>query len=164
MNGNGNPLPLLYMPIEYLIATVPSLFARQPGKAVYVFSSLISLTVRLPVWLAYYLPTCFRPHSQWTYRQALMNQVLTAWHHFKTVTRVQSRNPNPDAENGRFVSIWPAQTDVYRGIAYDSSVKPDVVGGIWHPSPYTTDDDSKMLILHFHGSAVSAIRHPFQFT
>ncbi|KAI9761971.1 MAG: hypothetical protein M4579_000754 [Chaenotheca gracillima] len=128
--------------------------ARQPGKAIWTVCALLAMGVKVPFWLAYYIPKSLRPHPTWTYRQAVCTRILRAALTFASMTQARTPlNLEPGAEKERFAVFAPSTKDVYRGVAApDEEVRPVDIGGTWYPSPYQTGDEHT-IILHFHGGA-----------
>jgi hypothetical protein len=125
--------------------------AKQPGKALWTGAALLWTLVRLPVWLACYIPKRFRPHPKWTYKQALMNRLLEANLYHSSIVEICT--PVRLDETDGFVRIHPSADDGdYHGLLDDAEIRPAVTGGTWYPSPATPADE-QTVILHLHGGA-----------
>lgn len=127
---------------------------RQPGKALWLLVALASTSVRLPLWLLYYIPKSLRPNPRWTYRQALLNAVLKQMiYHAASIRYQKPLSLEPGEEKERFVVMTPAREDLYQGVLQDAEIKPTAVGGTWYPTRYREGDPAQRIILHFHGGA-----------
>ncbi|KAI4150798.1 MAG: hypothetical protein L6R39_002167 [Caloplaca ligustica] len=142
---NANFLNVLRSPLR----------ARQPWKAVWIIVSILHGPLRLIFVLLYFIPPRFRPHPQWTYRQAVGNSLLKFWFSFASTVQLRTtKSLEPGSEKECFIVMKPEPPDSYLGVARDKMIKPAAVGGMWYPKPYAADtDSSKKIILHFHGGA-----------
>lgn len=138
-----------------------SLVTQQPGKAIWTIAAALAFVLlQLPFWLVYYLPRRLRQHPQWTYRQAIMNEVVRVilYHssHVEVYTPIQL-----DEKDERFVRINPPtegenRNIIYHGLLDDPEVQPVVTGGTWYPRTYQREDDEQnqtVVVLHLHGGA-----------
>ena len=132
-----------------------SIYARQPGKAVWTTFFILSAPLRLAFLLVYYIPKALRQHSQWTYHQAFGVTLLKIWFDYASAVEFRTTSSlEPGAERERFVVMKPATSDLYRGILQDPEIKPATIGGMWYPKLYdSTEDKAKTVVLHFHGGA-----------
>lgn len=125
------------------------------GKVTWTIGAIILTIVKLPFWLIYFIPPPLRQHPQWTYRQALMNELMQAFLYHSSLVEVKtplSLNPGPEKE--RFVKIPPTDKDVYRSVLKDTVIQPTVIGATWYPSTYDpSSDDERDVVLYFHGGA-----------
>jgi acetyl esterase/lipase len=134
-----------------------SLVTRQPGKALWVLYALASTTLRLPLWLIYYIFKANRQHPRWTYTQAIKSYFVKNLVYHITVTESPSRlSLKPGIEKERFVVIQPAKEELYKGVANSSVIRPEPVGGTWFPSLFEAQTDGFAnidVVLHLHGGA-----------
>ena len=127
----------------------------QPFKAVWTLLAVTLTASKIPFWLLYFLPTRLRQHPQWTYRQAIVNELLKSFVYHASIVRVKTPiTLDPGAEKERFVTFAPLEADLYRGILQSPDVKPATVGGTWYPTSYVTKiDHGQRVVLHCHGGA-----------
>jgi len=131
-----------------------SIITRQPGKALWVLLALVSTSVRLPLWLLYFIPIALRPHLSWTYRQSLLNAIVKQFLYHSASIRFQpTLSLEAGKEKDQFVIMRPPKDDLYQGVLKDAEIKPTAVGGTWYPSLYREGDPARRVILHFHGGA-----------
>ncbi|KAI9815237.1 MAG: hypothetical protein M1827_002717 [Pycnora praestabilis] len=131
-----------------------SLFTRQPGRLLYILFASALTIARLPLWLVYYIPPRLRQHPKWTYRQAIMVQILKTFIYHSSI--FEMRTPlslEPGVEGKNFVMVEPTNPERYVGVCKDREIKPKLIGGTWYPSPYQEGDQQQDVILHFHGGA-----------
>ena len=129
-----------------------SFITRQPGKALWLLFGIVSTSVRLPLWLLYNIPKSLRPHSKWSYRQAILNKIVKQLIYHTASIRIQTSTfLEPGDEKECFVVMQPAKDDLYRGVLKDAEIKPMAVGGTWYPSLFREGDSAQRIILHFHG-------------
>ncbi|MCJ1321667.1 hypothetical protein MMC15_007012 [Xylographa vitiligo] len=124
---------------------------KQPGKAIWTLAASIYTILQLPFWLVFFVPSNFRQHPQWTYRQAIMNKLLRVFLYH--CSYVEVKTPIQLEETGKFIKIRPSADHVYDGLLGDLDVQPTITGGSWYPSPYE-EGDKQRVILHFHGGAL----------
>lgn len=129
--------------------------SRQPGKAIWTVFTILSLFVRLPFIFVYFLPKTLRPHSGWTYRQAVANEISKLYFNYASTVEIGTpRSLEPGPDEGRFALMPPATQNLYQGVLNDKHIRPTVVGGVWLPGPYdTTRKERTKVVLHFHGGA-----------
>lgn len=60
----------------YSIAAIMALLTYQPIKGFWTLFALALNTARLPFWLIYYVPSFLRPNPKWSYKQAVLVQVI----------------------------------------------------------------------------------------
>lgn len=124
--------------------------SKQPGKAFWTIAAAIYTAVQLPFWLLYFIPKRFRQHPDWTYQQALMNQVVRAILYHSSYVEVST--PVRLDEKEGFVRINPAADQFYRGLLDNPKIRPTVTGGTWYPNHCQVEGE-QTVILHFHGGA-----------
>ena len=127
-----------------------SLYTQQPFKGLWVLAAILLTASKLPYWLLRYLPRQFRQHPQWTYRQALMNEIIRALIYHNSV--IETRTHIQLNENERFVKIAPSQKPIYHKLLQYPTICPITTGGTWYPGAYKAGDEEPV-ILHFHGGA-----------
>ena len=135
-----------------------SFYTRQPGKTIYTLLSISSALPKIAFWLIIYLPKYFRPHPQWTYRQAVMNKAVLYFLDWQSVIRIKTpQDLKPGIEKERFLTIPPSPAKFYQGVTTNNNeIKPSTFGAVWYMSPPTASDiATKTFIIHFHGGAVS---------
>ena len=132
-----------------------SFVTRQPGKALFVLLALAINAVRLPFWLLYFLPRHLRQHPNWTFRQSIMVRIIRAYLYNTSIAEAStSLSLKPGKEGARFVTISPAQSKYYTGVATcDSHIRPERIGGTWYPAALSSGETSGHVVLHFHGGA-----------
>ena len=137
---------------------------RQPAKTLCATFTILSVLFKLPLWLIYYIPQRTRQHPQWTYRQAVRNQLVRVVLWYASATQMKTpQNLKPGVEKDRFVLIEPRDSSLYQGILDSPDIKPSTIGAVWYPSlPSASDMEKKSFIIHFHGGAVS-LKAPFYF-
>ena len=123
---------------------------KQPGKALWTVAAAIVTALRLPFWLVRFIPSRFRQHPQWTYHQAIMNELIRKFLYHSTY--VEMYTPIRLDEKDGFVKINPSPNHIYHGLLDHPEVQPTVTGGTWYPSPYKRGDE-QIVVLHFHGGA-----------
>lgn len=130
-----------------------SVFARQPGKAFWTLNTILSCFICIPLTCLYFVPKGIRPHPEWTFRQAVGNELLRIW--FAYASTVEFQSPLPlKSRDRRFITMKPSTRDLYRGVADGSEtrIQAIVIGGLWFPRVYhPIDDKGKKVILHFRG-------------
>ena len=127
--------------------------SRQPGKAFWIVLAITHVIVRMFFLSIYYLPKFTRPLHGWTYRQALVNELLRTSFYHMTITRfLLPISMEAGAEKERFVTMEP-KGDIYLGPLGTSSVQPATLGATWYPNLYNTGDKDSTVILHFHGGS-----------
>ncbi|KAH6867836.1 alpha/beta hydrolase [Thelonectria olida] len=135
-----------------------SLWSKQPFKLVYIFLIVPPAIVVSSIHAVLFsLLRCGRPHSNWSFRQAVAVRLV------KSLIRHQSelRMPTPlslapGSEGDRFVVISPAAPARFRGLADDIVIQPSRVGGTWSPAPIPAlprEQHDQLVVLHFHGGA-----------
>ncbi|SMR49236.1 unnamed protein product [Zymoseptoria tritici ST99CH_1E4] len=128
----------------------------QPGKGIYTLLAVVFNTVRLPLWLLYYIPSGTRPHKSWTYRQAILVQIVKSF--LWNASMVQVKTPlslSPNAEKEQWVVAEAAPASTYTGVVNsDAEIKPESTGGTWYPvRPGLSGFRAGYVVLHFHGGA-----------
>lgn len=116
--------------------------------------AVITSAIQLPFWLIYYISKGLRPHPKWTYRQAVMKQLLRTYLYHRSVMRIQSAlSLDPGHEKDQFVIMAPSEEDVYVGVLKDEDIEPAVIGGTWYPKAAAKAESQQTVVLHFHGGA-----------
>ncbi|MCJ1478621.1 hypothetical protein MMC13_007302 [Lambiella insularis] len=129
-------------------------FTKHPGKAIWAFYAFVTSTIGLSFWLIYYLARSLRPHPKWTYRQAVLRQVVRAVLYHRSVMRIKpTLSLKPGREKDRFVIMAPSKDDVYIGILKDEEIEPAVIGGTWYSKIPPQAESKQPTVLHFHGGA-----------
>lgn len=124
-----------------------------------VFWAMIGVTLtlsKLPLWMLYFIPSRLRPHTSWTYLQALMQPVVKNFLYYISLIEVQTpASLEPGAEKERFVLISPPDEDQLQGILTETKIKPAVVAAIWFPTPYQRNSGAEQqnVVLYLHGGA-----------
>ena len=129
--------------------------AHQPIKTLWICYAILILTLRTLALSIYFLAKAFRQNSNWTYRQALMNEVFkTLFYHITQVKWTKSLSLSPGAEKERYVMMQPSTRDIYHGILNISdNIRPATVGGTWYPKLFQLSDKHGTVFLHFHGGS-----------
>jgi hypothetical protein len=144
-----------------------SIITRQPFKAIWILLAFEFALLRLPFWILYYIPKHLRPSRNWTYAQALRNQIIKIVLYNTSIVRQGTPTPlEPGAEKERFAVAQPARGELYKGPLDDAEIKPAAVGGTWFPNPYKSGDvegPGQPVILHAHGGAVRGPRSPIRY-
>ncbi|PIA94788.1 hypothetical protein CB0940_08038 [Cercospora beticola] len=129
----------------------------QPGKGIWTLCSLALNAARLPLWMIWYLPSSLRQHKDWTYRQAILVQIVKTF--LWNASMVEVKTPLsiiPGAEKEKWAVAKVAPSKAYAGPAkLDGTIKPEDCGGTWYPTPNPMGGAYKpeLVILHFHGGA-----------
>ncbi|KAL6717815.1 hypothetical protein ACLMJK_003900 [Lecanora helva] len=132
------------------------MLTRQPFKRIFTILTILFLPVRILYILLKYLPAAARPHSQWTYHQAVGNAIFALWWKYtSTVEFLPSKTLDPGSDGSRFLVMDPGPLSIYQGIlTRDPAVRPTTIGGMWYPRPYNHSIDAgKKIAIHFHGGA-----------
>jgi len=130
------------------------LFTRAPLKQIWLIGALAFNLIRIPFLFLYYLPVSTRPVASWTYEQAIRVRLFKAAVYNLAFTELSpALSLEPGKEGDRFVCMKPAAKELYQiePLGVDDSVKPLVVGGTWYPRRPTTNEEVKLVVLHFHG-------------
>ncbi|MCJ1246971.1 hypothetical protein MMC30_004182 [Trapelia coarctata] len=137
-----------------MITLSKALVRNRIGQVVWTTVALAMTLGQLPFWLVLAIPSRWRQHPRWTYRQAISNRLLRAfiyhWSLMEIPTLIQLK---PAAEKDRFVILEPAEKHVYRGVLASKKVQPAAVGATWFPKRYTKPEDGKKIVLYVHGGA-----------
>lgn len=132
---------------------VAPLITRQPFKTLFILLSSLYTGIRIPFWIVYFIPSFLRQHPQWSYKQALVVRILSAF--LKTISQAEHGKATPLKGNVSkgWVVIQPARAAAYTGVvSKDKQTKPQPLGGTWYPETpkkYTGGD----IVLHIHGGA-----------
>ncbi|MCJ1385098.1 hypothetical protein MMC17_008217 [Xylographa soralifera] len=127
--------------------------ARQPIKAAWIGVAIFIISVRILLLSIYFIPKSLRQNPNWTYRQALSNELLkSAFYHITQVQWIKSISLDPGAEKDRFIIIPPTK-DIYHDVMKTGGIKPSAVGGTWYPKFFQVDDKQSNVYLHFHGGS-----------
>lgn len=134
---------------------MPSLRARQPGKALWTIFSIATTPIRIAFILIYYIPRFLRQHPTWTYHQAVGKAIFQLWWEYTSAVEFRtSKSLDPGSDKERFVVMQPAKPEWYRDILDDPKMHPVEIGGMWYPKLYAPAQDAgKKIVLHFHGGA-----------
>ena len=120
-------------------------------------SAIVYIFVGLPLALSIHAFPGLRPHPKWTYRQAIMNDIMNAVLHYWSVFEIATHLSLPQAsQHHRFIRLNPAEHHYYTGVlAANPQIKPEMIGGMWYPERYERASDSitTTIILYFHGGA-----------
>ncbi|GLB12168.1 hypothetical protein AtubIFM57258_009446 [Aspergillus tubingensis] len=144
---------------------------RQPGWTIWLFISIIRVSLVSLLLGIYYIIPSFRQSPTWTYRQAFTTRFTKL---AMTIIRELGYAQSLSLESGKLGNRWvlmnPAPEDSYRGAFTSDTIKPETIGGTWYPSPppkilppiidikdddqeQEIDDEKSLVILSFHGSA-----------
>lgn len=89
--------------------------------------------LKIPLSVVTYLHPRYRQARDWTYRQAVANTILKLFLHTFTAFHMRpSLLLKPRRECGRSILKQPADQEIYKGIAVEDNVKPEMIGGIWY--------------------------------
>ncbi|CAD6588603.1 MAG: hypothetical protein ASARMPREDX12_003383 [Alectoria sarmentosa] len=134
--------------------SLQSFRTHQPGKTLWMLVAIADIIIRMLYLSVYFIPKSTRQHPEWTYRQALTNELFRVTFYHMTLTKLTLPpiSMKPGAEKERFVSMSP-QNGIYNGVLQDSAVQPAIVGGTWYPKLFQLGDEQKTVILHFHGGS-----------
>jgi acetyl esterase/lipase len=134
---------------------MPSIFSRQPFKALYIIFFFASLPVRLALVALYFIPPWLRQHPKWTFHNAIGTYLFKLLFNFcSTIHYPPPKTLEPGKEKERFVVLNPAKEDLYRDVLDDKEIKPAKIGGVWYPRLFEKGkDEGNWVILHFHGGA-----------
>ncbi len=140
-----------------MATSTKSFITRQPGKTLWVFFAIVSTTLRLPVWLIYYIFKANRQHPGWTYGQAIKTYFLRNFvYHISVTETPEYLSLKPGVEKDRFIVIQPAKEELYEGVANSQVIRPQPVGGTWYPNPFEAEADvfaNIDVVLNLHGGA-----------
>lgn len=134
-----------------------NVLTSQPGKGLWTLFALALNTARFPLWMLWYLPPFLRQHPTWSYRQAIMVQIVKTF--LWNASMVEIKTPLallPGAEKEKWAVAKVAPPNTYTGPArIDGTLKPEDCGGTWYPTPNPLGGvyRPKLVILHFHGGA-----------
>lgn len=135
---------------------------RRPGSIIYAVISLFGVPLYTFFYSVYFIPRRLRPSRKWTYRQAMMNQLM------KFVCSVltdlgftQPMTLKPGKLGDRWVIMEPGTAEAYRGPLSSSLVKPERIGATWYPNfppkdpsgAAGTGDGNCLVILCFHSGS-----------
>lgn len=122
-----------------------------------LFSPKDTSVLHLPFFAVAYLYPGYRQDQNWTYRQAITNNVLKVSLRVFTALRMRpSLSLKPHLEGERFVLVEPAKPKLYAGVTVDEKIKPETIGGTWYPrrlSPSIVISEGQYVVLHFHGGS-----------
>ena len=134
--------------------------SHQPGKAIWILVAICDIFVRATFLSVYYTPKYNRQTPEWTWWQALANDIFRAGFRHSTHTKLLSPlSLEVGAEKERFVVMKPpvpssASQDIYQGPFRSETVRPTSIGGTWYPKAPTADElATGPVILHFHGGS-----------
>ena len=136
-----------------------SIIQTHLGKLIWPIIATTLTLFKLPLWLLYFLPSQLRPHPNWTYRQALSQQLFRTYIYHLSLIEIQTpASLDPGAEKERFVLITPPEKDQFQGILTETDIQPAAVPGTWTPTPYQrpSGSETQTIILYLHGGAFVA--------
>ncbi|KAL9580464.1 MAG: hypothetical protein Q9212_004483, partial [Teloschistes hypoglaucus] len=149
-------------------SSIKSLLPYQPIKTFYLTLVVLTIVIRLPLWLLVSIFSSTRLTPSFTFKQNIMVHIAKiAGHHFSLTHHHSTLTLDPGDEGARFERIKPSTKGIYKGVLEDQEIKPVEIGGTWYPdipsrpSTTTTTSDSKKkeekkrsgVILHLHGGA-----------
>ena len=86
--------------------------ARQPGQAIWTAFTVLSCLFHLPFLLLLYIPKASRPRPDWSYRQALANEISKLFFNYASIVELQTpRSLEPGPDKDRFVIMHPVKGD-----------------------------------------------------
>lgn len=134
---------------------MPSLLTKQPIKGLYTILTILTEIPHLLFLTIKFIPTTFRQHPSYTWRQAIGVALVRAWFNFASAVEfVFPLSLEPGKEKERWVALPPGPKTLYTGELQSHAAQPATTGGTWYPHLYHADTDSdKRIILHFHGGA-----------
>lgn len=127
-----------------------------PFRVIYRLFKVASIVTRLPIWVLRAAIPGLRPHSQWTFKQALMRNFIQA------VVDITSRigitptlTLKPGKEGPRWAVIEPFEDTVYVGPLLSEKYKPATTGGTWYgvERAPASPEGLKKAAMHIHGGA-----------
>ena len=73
------------MPLIERLATT-----RSVGKATWAIGGTLLTLFKFPLRLGYFIPKQLRQHPEWTYRQAIMNEVIRAFLDYSSILETRT--------------------------------------------------------------------------
>ena len=144
------------MPPANMVNKMTSIVQTPLGKVIWtIFATTLTL-FKLPLWLLCFISPRLRPHPNWTYRQALSQQLFRAYIYHLSLIEVQTpASLEPGAEKERLVLIIPPAKDHFQGILTETDIQPTVVAGTWFPTLYQRNSGAQeqTIVLYLHGGA-----------
>lgn len=134
------------------------LLSYQPLSLLYRLAKIISILVRLPIWLLRAAVPALRPDKSWTFKQTIMRTVfLHVVDMTSTVGITEPLSLAPGKEQSRWVTIEPFEDTLYVGPLLSTTVRPATTGGTWYGVPAAPDADAARswtkVAMHIHGGA-----------
>lgn len=130
------------------------LVSYQPLRLVFQLSYAALVVLRLPYYAIISFIPPLRPIRAWTVKQTFMTRLLYPL--LDATSRVgitETLTLEPGKEGDRFQTAAVPSSSLFKGPLAPETIKPQVVGGTWFPSPPGTDIASKNVVLYFHGGA-----------
>jgi acetyl esterase/lipase len=129
------------------------LTTRQPFKSIFLLLSTAYTAARIPFWIVFFIPAALRQHRQWTFRQAFVVRVLTAFLKTMSIAEHGKATPLKGKASKGWVVISPARPDAYTGVVIkDKKTTPETIGGTWYPKTLEKYAGEE-IVLHVHGGA-----------
>jgi len=124
-----------------------------PFKAIYTLLAVLYELAKFPLWLVLYVFRIGRPHGAWSLNQTIRMHIVRAFlKHVSVIRAAPKLSLKPGSEKERFSIIQPQEDWAYTGPAEDRTIKPEKIGGTWHPSPLQRSQaDGADVVIHFHG-------------
>ncbi|KAK6073833.1 short-chain dehydrogenase reductase sdr [Seiridium cupressi] len=159
-DGGDNNSSIAYIKLNDLCPVChtdePSRVRQQVWPLGYQLYCMGAVLARLPIWIIKFgLFRSLRPHSQWTFQQALLAQFLRAMADMQSHIGISDPiSLKPGAEKERFRVIRPFPNFFYKG-PLESAITPTTIGGTWYPKTTSSKDigPNGSVILHIHGGA-----------
>lgn len=130
------------------------LVSYQPLRFIFQLSYFVTVIPRLPYYIVRALIPGFRPHPAWSAKQTFMTRL--AYPLLDVTSRIgitETLTLGKGKEGGRFQTVAPSTSDVYKGPLVSEATKPATIGGTWFPQAPGADIASKTVVLYFHGGA-----------
>lgn len=127
-----------------------------PFRIIYHLFKVASILTRLPFWLLRAAIPALRPHPQWTFKQALMRNVIqTLVGITSSIGITATLSLQPGKEGPRWATTAPFDETLYVGPLLSAKDKPATTGGTWYgvDRAPTSPAGLKKVALHFHGGA-----------
>lgn len=139
----------------------------RPGAVIWIFFSVIGISIRVLFSAIFYIPSSLRPNKQWTHDQALRTWLMrTVFSIITDIGWMQSMSLKPGKLSRQWVVIMPASPEAYQGPLSHDVVKPQRIGATWYPEPPPRQHDERdvkkgvngnesqgLVALYFHGGS-----------